>query len=108
MRPRLPFSRVSPSRVPLAWPVKTNNRRLATQVKNVIKLLFEGLQGAIYPGSDIWENVMYGRNLVYGKSKGPCFTSVTHTVFITPTLHSFYRLVFISAPFYWFFPLQKL
>ena len=60
------------------------------------------------PGVIYWEKVMYGRNLVYGKGKGPCFTSVTHTVLITPTLRSFDPLVFIIAPFYWFFPLQKL
>ena len=50
----------------------------------------------------------YAGYLVYGKDKGPCFASVTHTVLITPTLRSCYPLVFISAPFYWFFPLQKL
>ena len=54
------------------------------------------------PGVLNGENVMYGRNLVYGTDKGPRFSSGTHTVLITPTLRSFDPLVFINAPFYWF------
>lgn len=42
------------------------------------------------PGVIYGKNVMYGRNLVYGKGKSPYFTSVTHTVLITPTLRSIY------------------